>query len=124
MSFDVSYSRRSLWLDVADRPFMPWGVSSGAEGGDGEGALAGFEGSGCSSCQRSVAVRVTATVVSNWQAHSMPSHSPVKVSGHEQALVGQRRREDWIIRSDLLTGDAVGTQARLRETSSNRRVCW
>jgi hypothetical protein len=43
---------------------MPWRGCGRAEGGDGEGALAGSEGLGRGSDQRRVAVRVAAAVVS------------------------------------------------------------
>ena len=98
MGLDVSYSRRSRWLSVADRSLMPRGVRSGAECCDGEGAFAQFERLGRGPDEWCVAVRITATVVSDWQAQStrdahlsrfLGTNKPSSVKGGERTeLVG------------------------------------
>ena len=69
MRFQVSWR-----LGAADGTLMPWRGCGWAEGGDGEGALAGSERLGRGSDQRRVAVRVAAAVVSVARARGMAWH--------------------------------------------------
>jgi hypothetical protein len=108
---------------------MPWrgrGCGCGrAEGGDGEGALAGLEGLGRGSVQRRVPVRVAAAVVRVLLGRMACRVMclPVEVPGNEEAFVCQRRREHRAS-GVVFAADAVGAQTRLREAGSDWRVCW